>query len=155
MQAGAHADQPLVVHFQEFLVDAGPVVKSFQVAGGGEFHEVLVALHALHQDQEVPRRLPGAPGGLVETAPRRDIQFAADDGLDTLLVGLLVKADGSEHIAVIGHGNGGHLVLLYFFEQIVQANGSIEEAVLGVNVEVDEIGMLHRVNPASSWALPW
>ena len=40
-----------------------------------------------------------------------DVDLAADDGLDALRLGCVVELDGAEQVAVIGHGDGGHLLL--------------------------------------------
>ena len=38
-----------------------------------------------------------------EAAGRRDVNLAADDRLDAVALGLAVKFDGAEHVAMIGH----------------------------------------------------
>ena len=42
----------------------------------------------------------------------RNIDLAADDGMNSLLFGVVVKLDGPEEIAMIGHGDGRHLFSL-------------------------------------------
>ena len=143
VQACTRGDEPLAVRCQEFLVDARSVVESLQKSGRGEFHQISVTLQVFGQYDQVTCRLPRSLGRFVEPALRRHVEFAADDGLDPGLVSLLVEINGSVHVAVVRDGHGGHLVVPCHLEEIGKADGTVEETVLGVEVEVDEIGVLH------------
>jgi hypothetical protein len=46
---------------------------------------------------------------------------------------------------VVREGHGGHFVVPGFLEQVGKADGAVEEAVLGVEVEVNEIDVLHEL----------
>jgi hypothetical protein len=46
---------------------------------------------------------------------------------------------------VIGHGDRGHLKGGGLSDQSIDAIGAIEEAVLGVNVEMNELGAGHAI----------
>ena len=69
----------------------------------------------------------------------RDIQFAADDRFDAGLFRLGIEFKCSEHRAMIGDGDTVHAVFLAFIEEIGDANGSIKQTVLGMNMEMGEI----------------
>jgi len=91
--------------------------------------------------------MPGifaAAGRIFVGAPTgSDIHLAANDGLYSVTIGLLIEVDGPEDIAVIRHGNGGHLIFLGPFQQILDADCTVQEAVLGVDMQVDERGVFH------------
>ena len=78
----------------------------------------------------------GAGAGLV--ALLRDVHFAANDRVDSLGVGGVVELHGAEEIAVVGHGDGGHLLLDHDLHQLVDIAGSIEEGVIRVAMQMDE-----------------
>src|SRR5690606_27209658 len=69
----------------------------------------------------------------------REVCLAAEDRLDAVRFGLLVELDGPEHVAVVGDRDGLHAPLLDGLAQVLGPDGAIEEAVLGVQVEVSEI----------------
>ena len=56
-----------------------------------------------------------------ETARGRDISFAADDGFNPGFSAGLIKMDGAEHIAMIGHSQSGHTQARGFFNQLIHA----------------------------------
>jgi hypothetical protein len=81
-----------------------------------------------------------------------EIGFAAEDALHLGLLGGHVEVDGSVQISMVRHGHGGHFQLLHTLHERVDAHGSVEERVFGVQVEMDE-GIGHsagnRINPVS------
>lgn len=80
--------------------------------------------------------------GPVEACVFRYVGFAAEDGLKPFVLGLLVEKFNAEHVAVIGDGTRRHLVLLGFLDKPSNAGSTIENGILGVNVEVDKF--LHQ-----------
>jgi hypothetical protein len=58
-----------------------------------------------------------------------------------MLVSQLVKLDRPKKIPVIGQGQGGELVLLRPRKKLLRTDGPIEKAVMGMDVQVDEITM--------------
>ena len=50
-----------------------------------------------------------------------------------------------KNIAVVGYGAGGHLFVFYFLYKVFQKAGTVKKTVLGVNVQMDEIGMEHVI----------
>src|SRR5580704_12885301 len=78
---------------------------------------------------------------------RREIGLASDDGLDAGGLGLGEEFDRAEHIAVIGHRDRGHAGLLGVLDQRTDLVGAVEQAVLGMNVKMNET---HREPNSSS-----
>ena len=76
---------------------------------------------------------------LFEPAARRHVGFAADDRLDPGFSGLSVKLHRPEHVAVIGHRDGWLPERLHLLHQGVDLVGAVEKAVLGVEMEMNEL----------------
>lgn len=73
-----------------------------------------------------------------------EVDFAADEGFDVVGFGGFVEVDGAEEVAVVGEGKGWHAELVGPVAEGVEAAAAIEEAVVGVDVEVDEwVGFAH------------
>ncbi len=70
----------------------------------------------------------------VKTAFGRHIGFTADNGIDPGLFGLLIEVNGTKEIAMVRHSNGGHPKAVCLIHQAVDPIGSIEEAILCVQV---------------------
>ena len=68
----------------------------------------------------------------------RNINFAADDRMDSLFVRFVVELDSSKEIAVIRHGDGGHSLLLDKAHHFLDVAGAIEKRVVSVTVKVNE-----------------
>ena len=62
-----------------------------------------------------------------------------------------VKIGGSEHISMIGDSRGGHTEILGPSAQILNTNGSIQEAVFGMAVQVNKIG--HEKVPVTKFVV--
>ena len=77
--------------------------------------------------------------GLFEARALDEVDFAADQRLDALRLGLIVEIDRTEKIAMVGERERGHPQRLRAIHQPVDAAGAIEQAVIGVKVEMDEI----------------
>ena len=56
-----------------------------------------------------------------------------------LLAAGVVEGDGPEHVAVVGDGHRLHAEAHALLDQLVDAAGAVEQAVLGVQVQVDEV----------------
>ena len=53
-------------------------------------------------------------------------------------LGGVVELDRAEQVAVIGHGDGGHLLLDHDLHQLVDIAGAVEQRVIGMAMQVDE-----------------
>ena len=141
-QTATQSDEALAVGGEQLLVDAGLVVITLEMGRGDQLDQVLVADLVPGQQHEVVVHVAHAPGTLLlfEARSRGDIHFATQDGLDAGLLGGRVELDGSEHVAVVGHGHGGKIQLLGPGHQPVEAAGGVEQGELGVQVEMGEVG---------------
>ena len=91
------------------------------------------------------RGRPFLPGSLLEPAALRcHIGLNADNRFDAHLGCGLIKIDSAENIPVVGHAEGGHFAVSGFLDEIFDAAGPIEEAVLRVDVQMNEIGRTHN-----------
>src|SRR5688572_32760907 len=88
-------------------------------------------------------------GAALLAPARRHVQLGAQDGLDARLLRGEVEVDPAEEIAVIGQRDGGELEVFGLLHQLFELGGAVEEAVLGMDVEMDEFGVLH---PASCYS---
>src|SRR5271163_4316690 len=85
--------------------------------------------------------------GAVGPLAGRQVGFAADNRLDPVLPRFEEKFDRSEHVAMVGHRDRGHPGLLGVIDQRANFVGAIEQAVLGMDVQMDET---HRYGQTSS-----
>ncbi len=136
LETGGEDDESLAVLAEQFLVDARLVVEALGVAGGDELDEVLVALVVRGQDDQMVVR-PGVgllvfDSGLVMARAVRDVHLAADDRLDLLLLHGVVELNGSEHVAVVRDGAGGHAELRHALGQLFGPGGTVQQGVFGV-----------------------
>ena len=134
-QAGGHADQAFGVLREQVLVDAGLVVEAFEVACGDQIDEVAIAFLGLAEQDQVIVAV-GVAAGFV--ALLRNVDFAADDRVHAFAFGGVVELDGAEQVAMVGHGDGGHLLLDDGVHELADLAGSIEQRVIGVAVQMDE-----------------
>jgi hypothetical protein len=89
------------------------------------------ALIGLAEEDQVIRGLARCAGS-IGALPWRDVDFAAEDRIDATLAGFVVKDDGREHVAVLGHGQRGHLELGRTIEKLADAARAVEQRELGV-----------------------
>ena len=76
---------------------------------------------------------------LIEPGAGGNVDFAADDGLDARFFGRFVKLHTAVHDAVVGAGDGRLPALLHAVHQLVDAAGTVQQAVFRVDMEMDEI----------------
>ena len=152
--AGGQGDQPFAVLFQQLHVHPGLVVEPLEIPGGGELHQVPVARCVLREHDEMGRLGgPVGPVGAVAVshrssflpAARRHVQLTADDRPQARVRHRLVELHGAEHVAMVRHSDGGHVEGFGGLGEIPDATGAVEEAVMGMVVQVYERG--HGVRP--------
>ena len=56
-----------------------------------------------------------------------NVQLAADDGLDSRSLGSIHEVHGAKNIAMVGHGNGGHLIALNDAHHLLDVASTIEK----------------------------
>lgn len=76
---------------------------------------------------------------LIEAGAGGHIDLAADDGLDARLLGRFVELDAAVHDAVVGDGDGVLTALLDTVHKLVDAAGTVQKAVFGMDVKMDEV----------------
>ena len=79
----------------------------------------------------------------VVPAALGDVDLAPDDGLDVPLAGFVEEIRCGEKIAVVGDGHGGHLLARSLIEKLRSLASPVEQAVIGVDVEMNELGLPH------------
>ncbi len=79
------------------------------------------------------------------------VQFAAKDGLDSLLLGGVEKVNGAVNVAVVGHGDGLLAELGDAVDQLGDVAGPVEERVFGMQMKVGEF----RHGSGSILVLEW
>ena len=136
-QAGGQADQPLGVLAQQRLVDARVVVEALGEGLGGEQPEVGPALGVPGQQDEVAA---DPLGPVAAPLVAGDVGLHAEDGLHPGLPGLLVEVDGAEEVAVVGDRHRRHPLPLDRGEQVLDADGAVQQRVERVQVEMGEVG---------------
>ena len=82
----------------------------------------------------------------VVPAALGDVDFAAEDRLDVALAGFVEEIGSREKIAVVGDGHGRHLLARRFVEQLGSFAGTVEQAEIGVHVQMYELGLSHELD---------
>ncbi len=146
VEAGGQGDEAPVQLLKQLLVHPGPVIEPFLVGPGDQPDEVVVALQVFRQDHQVAvvplaRLFLAGAGGHVELAPQQ--------GLDPRGLGLLVEIQDPEEGAVVGDGHRRHAVSLGLGQQVFHPDGPVQQAVGGVDMEMDEFRVGHGSRRAS------
>src|ERR1700674_506592 len=140
--SGEH-DQSIGKLGEDFLVDARFVVEAVLVRGGEQLAEVAVSGTILREQDQmkisaavevVAARNLRAIGALA----RRQVSLASDDRFYPRSGGLLKELDRSKHVAVIGHRESFHAGGFRVFDQRPDFVGAVEQAVLRVDVKMNE-----------------
>ena len=76
-------------------------------------------------------------GGIVKT------DVATDDGLETGLHGMRVKAHAAEEIHDVGNPESNAVVLEHLFNDRIDAHHPVDDGVLGMESQVDKTGIGH------------
>ena len=66
------------------------------------------------------------------------IDLAADNRLDAGLSAGFIESHSSVHDAMIRHGKSGHVQLFRALSNLVDAAGTVEQGILGMDMEMDE-----------------
>ena len=139
-QAAGEADQPLGVLRQGGEIRAGLVVEALEVRVGDELEQVLVPGEVAGDQAQVEDALPLVrPAQPLQARALRQVKFAADERLQALGLGRAVEFDRAVEVAVVGQREGGHAERGGPVHQPVDPAGSIQQAVVAVDVEMDEI----------------
>ena len=134
---------------QQFLVDARFVVKTIQVRFGDDLDQVLVTGLIFGEQNQMISRIARTAGLFVEARTGGDIGLATDDRFQALFVGRLVKFDRAIHAAMVGDRDRRHVAGVRLIHHIRNTASAVEQAVLGVQMKMDKLGMFHGLVTAT------
>ena len=156
VEAPGECQQPPGVGREQLPVHARLVVIALEVGRGDQPDQVAVAGEVPHEHGEVVRALVGAVlRAALGPLARRHVELAAEDRLDPFLLAGQVEVDGAEQVAVVGQRERREPELPRARDQLVELRGAVEQAVLGMDVQVDEVGVpLHQVASLAPGAAP-
>ena len=127
---------------ENFFINARLVIITLQVSGGREFDEILVADLVLREQHEMVIDILAAGGGFfLQARTGRDIHLATDDGFHAFGTRFLVEIHHAMHRAMIRDGERWELQLVRLLHELVQTARAIEQRILGVQVQMDKVGM--------------
>ncbi len=125
---------------QQFLIDAGTIIKAFEVPGADEFDQIAIAFIVFCDGGEMVGGVADALGGAaVEPAAGSDVELASQNRFDTGGAPLAIELQRAEHIAMIGETNRRHAVRFGRREQLCRAIGTVEQGILRMQMQVHEI----------------
>jgi len=75
-----------------------------------------------------------------EAGVGRDVHLATDQRLDTRFFAFKIKLDCAEHITMVGNCHRRHVLRFGFGDQVFQADGAVQQRVLGMQVQMDKGG---------------
>ena len=120
---------------QQIFINARLVVKAIKITSRDQIDEVLVAILRLGKQHQVvvPVRI-GA--GLVTLLG--DVHLTANHGMNAFFVGFVIELNCAKEIAMVGHGDSWHALLLGDGHQLLDIAGAIQQRVIGMAVKVNE-----------------
>ena len=77
-------------------------------------------------------------GILVGIAARRDVEFAAHDGIDFEVWSQRGEFIATAHVAMVGDGERGHAEIFAFAEHGFDFGGAVQQAEITMGMEMDE-----------------
>ena len=135
---GTEADKAFMIFAQVLFINARLIVKAFNLPNGNKLHEVLVPCPILSKKDQMIELAAGLHI-LYGVGTACNIDFAANNGLDSLLDAFLIEFDGTIHDTMIGNGKGRHSQLLGITDKIRNPAGPIKEAELRMGMEMDKL----------------
>ena len=125
---------------EQFPIDARLVIEPFEVRLRHQLDQVLVARVIADEDGQMVGALVAAVLRAAFLAvARRDVELAAEDRLDLGLFRREVEIDAPEEVAVVGERERLEAEVLRLLDELLELRGAVEQAVLGVDVQVNEI----------------
>ena len=93
--------------------------------------------------------------GAVEAIRARHIDFAAQNGLQPTLQRRVVELYGAEKVSVVRDGDGRHLELSRAIHQATDFTGPVEQAVVSMEMKMDEVFGWHPANILTETSGSW
>ncbi len=128
-----------MVLLQNFLIHPRLIVETFKICFAHKLDEVLVSLEVCREQNQVVVVVVREVRILLEPTARRHVGFAPDDGFDPRFLRFPVELHRPEHVAMIGHRDGRLPERLHLLHQGVDLVGAVEEAVLGMEMQMNEL----------------
>src|SRR5580693_916549 len=143
---------------QQVVIDSRLVIKTFQKSGGDKLDQIAIALSVFAEKHKMVvaalARFRGRAGVAVRgialrclaaivAASLRDVHFASDDRFHAARFGRVIKRFRREKISVIGDGHSRHFPARGFVDDFFEVAGSIQQAVIRVQMQVNESGSFH------------
>ena len=100
-------------------------------------------MRLLGQQRQVEAGVAAAAGLAVGALAGGDVGLVADDRVEAGGLALAVELDGAVEVAVVGQGQGVHAQRLGVGDQLGDAAGAVEQAVVAVAVQVNEGTVRH------------
>ena len=72
------------------------------------------------------------------------VYLASDDRLNAILLGCFVKVHDTKEIAMIGNSRSWHFQLCQTIHQSFNLAGTVQKAIVSVEMQVNEIVLSHR-----------
>ena len=136
-ETAGEADESFAVFGEELFADAWLAVEAVESRLAGEADEVAVTRFVFGEDEEMVVGV--AFGSATVVFVFADVQLAAEDGLEALLVHGVEEVDRAVDVAVVGHGGGGLTDFAEVSGEFVYVTGAIEEGVIGVKMKVGKL----------------
>ena len=139
-EAGRQADKPLVILLKKLLIYTRLGIKALHEGSGHHLDEVLIACLILAEQDKMVVAVDFVD--FIEAGAGGHIDLTADDGLDACLFCGLIELDTAVHDAVVRDGDGALAALLDAVHKLVDTAGTVQQAVFGMDVEMNEVSPL-------------
>ena len=133
LDTGTQADDAFVILPQDVQVSSGTIVEPIDSSDAFDFDEVLISLVVLREQDNVPCF---AVLFLVDVCGR--IQFNTENWLDADGLAGVVELNDAIHIAVVSNGQCRLTQVFRFLNKLLDAAVSVQQAVLGMAVQMYE-----------------
>lgn len=145
-----------MMFLEEFFVHAGLVIESFEIGFTRKLDQVVVALQIRGKEDQVIIVIVREETFPLPAVAWGEVRFASDNGFDSLSLRLLIEFNGAKEVPVVGHGHGGLPEISDLIDQWVELVCAIKQAVMGVQMKVDEFGFGgHDWYPENEKVYPW
>ena len=139
-EAGRQADKPLMILLKKLLIYTRLGIKALHEGSGHHLDEVLIAGLILAEQDKMVVAVDFVD--FIEAGAGGHIDLTADDRLDACLFCGLIELDTAVHDAVVRDGDGALTTLLDAVHKLVDTAGTVQQAVFGMDVEMNEVSPL-------------
>ena len=141
-EAAGHHHQALGVALEHREVGLrGDAFGDIEPGARDQRDEVAIALLGGRQHRQVIGAVEPVLVGSIAGKRVPEGHLAPENRLDARGVGLLIEVDRAMHVAVVGERHRRHAELLHPGAQFLHPDGAFQHRVLGVDVEMNELGL--------------